>query len=190
MKNIFEILKEFGLEIPEDKHKDFEKTVLENYKTQADYDTQSAKLKTEQDKVKTLEAGLEKFKDVDVDKLNGEIDTLKGQINKMDTDHKNELAKRDFDALVDTGIRNAKGKNTKAIRALLPIDKLMESKNQEKDIEEAIKMLTEAEDSKMLFGEPDPGKLLGKIDFPGKVNNVPPAQQDTWESVLAEHYKK
>lgn len=190
MKNIFEIMKEFGLELPEDKHKDFEKTVLDNYKTQADYDIQSAKLKTEQDKVKTLEAGLEKFKDVDVDKLNGEIDTLKGQINQMDTDHKNELAKRDFDALVDTGIRNAKGKNPKAIRALLPIDKLMESKNQEKDIESAIKTLTEAEDSKMLFGDPEPNKTGSTIDVPGKVTNTPPTQQDTWGSVLAEYYKK
>lgn len=28
MKNIFEIMKEYGLEVPEDKKKDFEKTVL------------------------------------------------------------------------------------------------------------------------------------------------------------------
>ena len=46
MKNIFEIMKEYGLEVPEDKKKDFEKTVLENYKTVSDYDTQAEKLKT------------------------------------------------------------------------------------------------------------------------------------------------
>ena len=41
MKNIFEIMKEYGLEVPEDKKKDFEKAVLENYKTQTDYDNQT-----------------------------------------------------------------------------------------------------------------------------------------------------
>ncbi len=29
MKNIFEIMKEYGLEVPEDKRKEFEKSVLE-----------------------------------------------------------------------------------------------------------------------------------------------------------------
>ena len=36
MKNIFEIMKDYGLEVPEDKKKDFEKAVLENYKTAAE----------------------------------------------------------------------------------------------------------------------------------------------------------
>ncbi len=43
MKNIFEIMKEYGLEVPEDKKKDFEKAVLENYKTMTDYDNQAKK---------------------------------------------------------------------------------------------------------------------------------------------------
>ena len=43
MKNIFEIMKEFGLEIPEDKTKEFEKQVLENYKTVSDYNVQSVR---------------------------------------------------------------------------------------------------------------------------------------------------
>ena len=33
MKNIFEIMKEYGLEVPAEKQKEFEKAVLENYKT-------------------------------------------------------------------------------------------------------------------------------------------------------------
>lgn len=189
MKNIFEILKEFGLEVPEDKHKDFEKAVLEHYKTSADYDKQTEKLKTEQEKVKTLQDGLDKFKDVDVDKLNTEITNLKGEIQKKDTEYQNELARRDFDALIDKGIRDAGGKNPKAIRALLEVDKLMESKNQEKDITSAIKALTEAEDSKMLFGSSEPERK-GSIDVPGRVNNDPPEPQDTLNSAIADHYKK
>ena len=44
MKNIFEIMKEYGLEVPADKQKDFEKAVLENYKTVTDYNNQTEKL--------------------------------------------------------------------------------------------------------------------------------------------------
>ena len=47
MKNIFDIMKEFGIEVPEDHKKDFEKAVLENYKTMADYDKQTEKVYSE-----------------------------------------------------------------------------------------------------------------------------------------------
>lgn len=52
MKNIFEILKEYGLEVPEDKKKDFEKAVLENYKTVTDYDNQTEKLNKANETIK------------------------------------------------------------------------------------------------------------------------------------------
>ena len=40
MENIFKIMKDFGIEMPEDKKADFEKSVLENYKTVNDYNKQ------------------------------------------------------------------------------------------------------------------------------------------------------
>ena len=63
MKNIFEIMKEYGLEVPEDKKKDFEKSVLENYKTISDYEVQSDKLKIAEEKVTTLTESVDKFKE-------------------------------------------------------------------------------------------------------------------------------
>ena len=38
MKNIYEILKSIGLEVPDDKKAEFDKAVLENYKTVAEAD--------------------------------------------------------------------------------------------------------------------------------------------------------
>lgn len=73
MRNIFEIMKEYGIEVPEEKKKDFEKSVLENYKTVSDYDVQSEKLKAAEEKVTTLTESLDKFKDVNVDELNDTI---------------------------------------------------------------------------------------------------------------------
>ena len=156
MKNIFEIMKEYGLEVPEDKKKDFEKAVLENYKTVSDYETQAEKLKTAEGKVTTLTESLDKFKDVDVEELTNTIATLKTDLANKDKELTDKLAERDFNDMLKESIATAKGKNAKAITALLDVETLKASKNQKEDIAAALKALTEAEDSKMLFGEPEP----------------------------------
>lgn len=38
MKNIYEILKEYGMEVPADKKADFDKAWKENYRTKSEYD--------------------------------------------------------------------------------------------------------------------------------------------------------
>ena len=83
MKNIFEIMKEYGLEVPEDKKTDFEKAVLENYKTVKDYEKQVEKLNEANDTIKAndtamkdLEEKLKDFKDADVTGLNETIENL------------------------------------------------------------------------------------------------------------------
>lgn len=168
MKNIESILKEAGLEVTAEQLAAIDKEVKENYKTVIDYDKQKDKLSAAEDKVKTLTESLDKFKDVDADKLNQEISDLKDQLKKRDDDYKSQLADRDFDDIVKDAIAGAKGKNVKAIKALLDVDTLKASKNQKADVEKAIKALTEAEDSKMLFGEDQPAPV-GKVGAIGKV---------------------
>ena len=167
MKNIFEIMKEYGLEVPEDKRKDFEKAALENYKTVSDYEVQSEKLKTAEGKVTTLTGDLDKFKGVNVDELNNMITTLKNDLVAKDQELTTKLAERDFNDLLKESITTAKGKNAKAITALLDVDTLKASKNQKEDVAAALKALAEAEDSKMLFGEVETvvggGKPIGTV---------------------------
>ena len=160
MKNIFDILKEFEIEVPEDKHKDFEKAVLENYKTLKDYNNQADKLEKKNDTIKAndtsieeLEKKLEEFKDVDVSGLKQQIDDLKKDKESIESEYQNKIADRDFQDILKEAISDAKGKNVKAITALLNVDELKASKNQKEDIAAAIKTLTEAEDSSMLFGD-------------------------------------
>lgn len=168
MKNIETILKEAGLEVTAEQLAAIDKEVKENYKTVTDYDKQKDKLTAAEDKVKTLTESLDKFKDVDAEKLNSEIADLKKQIADKDKDYAAKLADRDFDDIVREAITEAKGKNAKAIKALLDVETLKASKNQKADVEKAIKALTEAEDSKMLFGEDQPAPV-GKIGTIGKV---------------------
>ena len=171
MKNIFEIMKEYGLEVPEDKRKDFEKAVLENYKTVSDYEVQSEKLKTAEGKVTTLTESLDKFKGVNVDELNNTITNLKNDLTAKDQELTSKLAERDFNDLLKESIASAKGKNAKAITALLDVDTLKASKNQKEDVAAALKALAEAEDSKMLFGESEEviggGDPIGTLRKPG-----------------------
>lgn len=167
MKNIFDIMKEFGIEVPEDHKKDFEKAVLENYKTMADYEKQTEKLNKANDTIKAsdtamkdLQTKLDEYKDVDVSALNQRIVDLETEKGNIESDYQKKLAERDFNDLIKDGIATAHGKNVKAITALLDTETLMQSKNQKEDIAAAIKTLTEAEDSKMLFG--DAVEIAGK----------------------------
>lgn len=171
MKNIFELMKEFGLELPEDKQKDFEKAMLENYKTVSDYDVQAKKLETAEDKVKTLTEKLDKFKDVNVDELNQTIETLKTDIANKDQELTDKLAERDFMDTLKDSIHTAKGKDAERIMKLMDIDTLRASKNQKEDIAAAIKAMQEDDVTKGMFAEAEPevvgtGNLIGQVGKP------------------------
>lgn len=179
MKNIFEIMKEYGLEVPADKQKDFEKAVLENYKTVTDYNNQTEKLTAANEKIKASDAAtkelkkkLEDFGDADVSALKQQITDLEEKKKKIETDYQGKLADRDFSDSLREGITAAKGRNAKAITALLDVDTLKKSKNQKEDIAAALKELSEAADSKMLFGEAEPqvqkqGNIIGAVSGGG-----------------------
>ena len=100
------------------------------------------------------------------------------------------MAKRDFDDLIKDAITSAHGKNAKAITALLDVDTLMQSKNQKEDVAAAIKKLTEAEDSKMLFGEPEPQARGGGNPIGDIGDGSHPNTTDSISSALKEFYKK
>lgn len=146
-------------------------------------------LKVAQEKVETTEAALKEFDGVDADALKKQIADLQADLKQKDTDHAAELADRDFNDMLKDAISTAKGKNAKAITALLEIDTLKASKNQKEDIAVALKALAEAEDSKMLFGEPEAqnigsGNLIGVVSKGGTQDNV------TLKDALAEKYGK
>lgn len=178
MKNIEAILKEAGLEVTAEQLAAIDKSVKENYKTVSDYDKQKEKLDAAEEKVKTLTASMEKFKDVDPAAMEKTIEDLKKELETKDSEYASKIADRDFEDVLKEAISSAKGKNAKAIRALLDLDALKASKNQKDDVAAAVKKLTEAEDSSFLFakddgdGDDDAGDdagVVGKADVIGTV---------------------
>lgn len=100
----------------------------------ADYESIKEQLQTAKD-------GLKKFEGVDVAQLQGEITKLQGQLSDKDKEWQGKLDAMAFDGKVKDAISAAKGKSHKAIAALLDIDSLKASKNQDADIKTALENL-------------------------------------------------
>lgn len=165
MKNIEAILAELGIEIPEDKKADLLKAVGENYKTINDWQRQKEKADDLATQLGTATEELKKFEGVNAEDLKTQIENLNKKLKEQETEYQSKIADRDFQDLVDKAIAKHKGVNAKAIKALLDMEALKGSKNQETEIDKAIVGLTEAEDSKMLFGVDSVGKTdpIGKV---------------------------
>ena len=142
MKNIIDICKDFGLEIPADKHAEFNKAVAENYKTVAEHekkvnrltDDLAAEKKRADEAVETLKG----FEGKDFDAITRERDEWKTKHDNAVAAYQKEQEEREFNSVLEAAITDAKGKNAKAIMALMDLDKLRGSKNQEKDIKAAL----------------------------------------------------
>lgn len=145
MKNMIDICKDFGIEIPADKHAEFNKAVAENYKTVAEHekkvnrltDDLAAEKKRADEAVETLKG----FEGKDFDAITRERDEWQRKHNELVETHQKEQEEREFNSILETAITDAKGKNAKAIMALLDMEKLRSSRNREKDIKAALDSL-------------------------------------------------
>ena len=163
MKNIHEILKGYDIEIPADKKAEFDKAVLDNYKTVAE----AEKLRTARDNYKSqlddATQKLEGFKGVNVEELQGKISALTDDLASQKAAFDKQLADRDFDDMLNTAITGSKAKNVKAVRALLDLEAIKASKNQSADIEAALKKVKEENDYLFTSEEPiDNGQFVGR----------------------------
>lgn len=153
MKSIIDICKDFGLEIPADKHADFSKAVAENYKTNAEFEKKvnrlTEDLEAEKKARKTAEDTLKGFDGKDFDAITRERDEWQRKHQQLEEEHRKEQDNREFQADVESAISEAKGKNTKAIMALLDLETLRGSKNRKADIAAALK--TVQTDNEYLF---------------------------------------
>ena len=116
-------------------------------KPYADYDDIKSQLQTARD-------GLKAFEGVDVKDLQGQITKLQGDLATKDKEMQAKLADLSFEGELKDAITGAKGRNAKAIMALLDMETLKKSKDRSKDITAALEALKK--DSGYLF-EDDQG---------------------------------
>lgn len=101
------------------------------------------------EQLKTATEGLKAFEGVDVKDLQGQVAKLTKDLADQAEAHKKQLADLAFDGVLKDAITAARGRNDKAIRALLDVDKLKASKDQTADIKATLEDLKK--DSGYLF---------------------------------------
>lgn len=156
MKNILTILSEIGIEISEDKKNDFETMFNENYKTVSEVEKLRASRDNYKSQLESAQNALKEFEGVDVKELQGRIDTLNADLAKKDNDYKQRITDMEFSAVLDSAISASGARNAKAVKALLDMDTLKSSKNQENDIKAALDAVKA--DNDYLFGTAEPFK--------------------------------
>ena len=139
MKNIYEILKAMGIEIPEDKKEAFDKDVLENYKTSAEVDGIRAKLtnaEKERDDIKgkydtdikqrdtDLKTLQTQLKDAGVDKdkleeLQTSVTDWQSKYETAKTDYDKQIAKQKYEFAVKENVEKIKFSSNSAKKAFL-----------------------------------------------------------------------
>lgn len=137
-----------------------EKEVIDKIMAENGSDIEAEKTKAKeqvdnlQGQLDTVNESLKKFDGVDVETLKGEISTLQTTLKTKETEFQNQLADRDFNQQLEAAISAVGAKNAKAVKALLDIDSLKGSKNQESDIKAAIEACQK--DNDYLFGSNEP----------------------------------
>jgi len=90
----------------------------------------------------------------------GDVETLKNTIKQLQDENKASkeqyeanISKIKLDNAIDNALGNAKAKNSRAVRALLDMEKIKFENETLFGLDEQLKALKEAEDSKFLFEE-------------------------------------
>ena len=117
-----------------------------------------ARLEAERDNYKeqleTAQNALKEFDGIDVKELQGKIETLNSDLKNKETEYQSKIADMEFSAVLDSAISSSKARNAKAVKALLDIEALKNSKNQSEDIKTAIEAIKT--DNDYLFESNEP----------------------------------
>ena len=116
------------------------------------YKTKVTTLETENESLKNENATL-KTQVGDTTTLNQKISQLETDLNNKDNELNTKVTEIKKDHAIDAKIRDFKGKNIKAIKALLDMDKITYENEELGGIDEQLTALESAEDSSMLFGD-------------------------------------
>lgn len=153
---MLEVLKKCGVE--EDKANEIVKamgeakiytTNLENVDVR--YNKLQEQKKQLEEASKTYQKQLEKLtkNDADVEALNKLVEQLQLSNKELETNHKQEMDRLQFNFALDSALTNAKSKNNKALKALLDVDSIKYQEGKFEGLQEQIEALQK--DASYLF---------------------------------------
>lgn len=99
MQKLIETLKQFGIEVPEDKQAEVRKALSKHYKNAAEHEKAVSKLEGERDtwkeKAETAESTLQKFEGIDPEQIQTEINNWKQKAETAENNAKAQIRQRD-----------------------------------------------------------------------------------------------
>lgn len=174
MKDIFTILAENNVTIPEEAKSAITAAVVENYKTVAEVEKIQRARDNYKTQLETAQDALKGFEGVDVKELQGKIASLQGDLQKAQDDYQAKIDDMEFESVLDAAVSASKAKNAKAVRALLDLDALKASKNQADDIRTALENVKKDNDFLFESDEPvkNPVKDTGNTKITGGMSDL------------------
>lgn len=125
-----------------------------DYVSKSKYDAVDSAKKNLETQLRDANDRLEKFKDVDAEKLQAEVIKLSNDMKKQKEEYESQIADMQFSSILEGAISKAGARNAKAVKALLDVEALKKSKDQTTDIEAAIEACQKEND--YLFGAREP----------------------------------
>lgn len=186
MKNVLEILKSMGIEVPAEKEGEITKSIAENYKTIVEHEKKIAKLEQERDyekeRAEKSEEALKSFEGVDPAKMNEEIEKYKQQAEQLKADYEKQIADRDYADLVDKAVANLKFTSNSAKKAFvaeLNSDKLKVKNNTLIGFDDFVKAYKETDADAFSIEDVKPS-----AKFTDKMQTEPSGMKITKESIM------
>lgn len=133
-----------GESYTDDIDKQVRKQIGERFVARADYNTLNEQKKTAEEQLGDAQKAIKEFEGQDIEGARKAAQEWQEKYEQAKADAAEQLAKAQFDAALNSSITAAKGRNAKAIAALLDVDALRSSKNQEKDLQAALAELKES----------------------------------------------
>lgn len=148
---------------------------IEKHKT--GLEREKARAQAIEEQLSAAREGLKAFEGVDLEELRGQIGKLQGDLAAKDTEYQSKIADMEFDRLLSGAVLEAKGRNAKAIAAMLDLDTLKQSKNQEADLKAALEAVRT--ENAYLFEDDTPAP-----QFTAPTGGAPLSNDNTARSIM------
>ena len=109
-----------------------------NFVARSDFNTLNEVKKGLDTQLKAANEQIDQFKSMDIDGIKKAADDWKQKAENAEKDAAEKIASIQFQTVLDHAIHTAKGRNATAIKALLDINTLKNSKNQSEDVRKAL----------------------------------------------------
>lgn len=188
-----DFLKNLGIEDKDIIDKILDENSADIGRAKGELDTYKTKLTDLEGQIKTKDGEIATLKTQvgDTASLNEKIKQLETDKTNLTNDLNTKVSAIQKSHAIEGGIRDAKGKNVKAIMALLDMEKITYENGELKGLSDQLTALASAEDSSMLFGDTQGNPPAGtRFNNPPSNGGGNPPTAKTFADAVAKHFNK